>query len=56
MDRDPIEGIGKGQADMRPKGAKERLYDKVKLPLWAIDLIIGVLIVALVVVVIIGTR
>lgn len=56
VDRDPIEGIGKGQADMRPKGAKERLYDKVKLPLWAIDLIIGVLIVALVVVVIIGTR
>jgi hypothetical protein len=55
-DRDPMEGIGKGQDGGRVKGAKERLYDKVKLPLWAIDLIIGALIVALVVVVIIGTR
>ncbi len=39
-----------------PKGLKERLYDKVKLPLWSIDLLIVLLIIALVVVVILGTR
>lgn len=38
------------------KGFKERMYDKVKLPLWAIDLIIALLVLALVVVIIIGTR
>ncbi len=51
-----MEGIGKGQEEGRPKGAKERLYDKVKLPLWAIDLIIGALVIALIIVIIIGTR
>ncbi len=39
-----------------PKGLKERLYDKVKLPLWAVDLIIALLVIALITVVIIGTR
>ena len=52
----PIIGIGKSQDEEPPKGAKERLYDKVKLPLWAVDLIIGALVIALIAVVIIGTR
>ena len=39
-----------------PKGLKERLYDKVRLPLWVIDLIIALLVAALIAVVIIGTR
>lgn len=38
------------------KGFKERLYDKVKLPLWALDIIIGVLVVALIVSIYLGTR
>ena len=52
----PVKGIGKNQDEEPPKGAKERLYDKVKLPLWAVDLIIGLLVLALAAVVIIGTR
>ena len=52
----PVKGIGKNQDERPPKGAKERLYDKVKLPLWALDLIIGLLVLALIAVVTIGTR
>ena len=52
----PVIGIGKDQDEAPSKGAKERLYDKVKLPLWVVDLIIGALVVALIAVVIIGTR
>ncbi|MHC1787113.1 MAG: hypothetical protein AB9880_08655 [Christensenellales bacterium] len=55
-ERDPVAGIGKGQDEGPRKGAKERLYDKVKLPLWALDLIILALVAALVIVIIIGTR
>lgn len=39
-----------------PKGLKERLYDKVRLPLWAMDLIIALLITTLIAVIFIGTR
>lgn len=38
------------------KGLKERLYDRVRLPLWAIDGIIGLLVLALIVTIILGTR
>ena len=38
------------------KGFKERMYDKVKLPLWAVDLIIALLVVALAVAIYLGTR
>lgn len=42
--------------DTPPKGFKERLYDRVKIPLKALDLIIALLIIALIAVLIIGTR
>ena len=38
------------------KGLKERLYDRVRLPLWAIDGTIGLLVLALIVTIILGTR
>lgn len=47
---------GKEDPTPAPKGFKERMYDKVKLPLWAIDTLITVLVIALITVVIIGTR
>ena len=39
-----------------PKGFKERLYDRVKIPLRALDAIIIVLVIALIAVIITGTR
>ena len=39
-----------------PKGFKERLYDRVKIPLKALDVIITLLVIALIAVLIIGTR
>ena len=39
-----------------PKGFKERLYDRLKIPLRALDVIIIVLVIALIAVIIIGTR
>ena len=45
----------KGQ-ETPPKGLKERLYDKVKIPLKALDVIIALLVIALIAVIIIGTR
>lgn len=39
-----------------PKGFKERLYDRVKIPLKALDIIIALLVIALIAVLIIGTR
>ena len=42
--------------DTPPKGFKERLYDRVKIPLKALDLIIALLVIALIAVLIIGTR
>ena len=60
MMREPGEGLpGAGRGDTPappPKGLKERLYDKVKLPLWALDIIIALLVVALVVTFYLGTR
>ena len=47
---------GKEEPTPAPKGFKERMYDKVKLPLWAIDTAIAVLVLALIAVIIIGTR
>ena len=38
------------------KGFKERLYDRVKIPLKALDIIIALLVIALIAVLIIGTR
>ena len=59
--RDPKEDLpGAGRGDdnptPQPKGLKERLYDKVKLPLWAVDLIIALLVAALLVTIYLGTR
>ena len=52
-----LPGLSKeGEPSPPPKGLKERLYDRVKLPLWAIDLIIGLLVLALIVTIILGTR
>ena len=48
--------LAKGDEIPPPKGFKERMYDKVKLPLWALDAIIAVLILGLIAVIIIGTR
>ena len=45
----------KGQ-ETPPKGFKERLYDRVKIPLKALDIIINLLVIALIVVIILGTR
>ena len=42
--------------DTPPKGFKERLYDRVKIPLKALDVIITLLVIALIAVLIIGTR
>ena len=39
-----------------PKGFKERLYDRVNIPLKALDAIIALLVIALIAVLIIGTR
>ena len=47
---------GKDDPSPAPKGFKERMYDKVKLPIWAIDALIAVLVIALITVIIIGTR
>ena len=58
--RDPREGLpGAGREDSPAppvKGFKERMYDKVKLPLWAVDLIIALLVIALAVTLYLGTR
>ena len=45
----------KGQ-ETPPKDFKERLYDRVKIPLRVLDAIIIVLVIALIAVIIIGTR
>ena len=45
----------KGQ-ETPPKGFKERLYDRVKIPLKALDVIIALLVIALIAVIILGTR
>lgn len=39
-----------------PKGFKERLYDKIRIPLWALDVVIVLLFIALIAVIILGTR
>ena len=39
-----------------PKSFKELLYDRVKIPLKALDVIIALLVIALIAVLIIGTR
>lgn len=39
-----------------PKGFKERLYDRIRVPLWALDIVILLLFVALIAVIILGTR
>ena len=39
-----------------PHGFTERLYDRLKIPLRALDVIIIVLVIALIAVIIIGTR
>ena len=39
-----------------PKGFKECLYDRVKIPLKALDVIIALLVIALITVIILGTR
>ena len=46
----------KGLSPEPQKGFKERMYDRVKLPVWALDIIIGLLVVALIVAVYLGTR
>ena len=61
MMRDPKEGLpsaGRGDDSPTPppKGIKERLYDKVNLPLWAVDLIIALLVAALLLTIYLGTR
>ena len=38
----------------RQKPLKERIYDKVTIPVWALDVLIGGLVVALVAVIIFG--
>ena len=38
----------------RQKPLKERIYDKVTIPVWALDVLIGVLALALVAVIIFG--
>lgn len=38
----------------RQKPLKERVYDKVTIPVWALDVLIGVLVVALAAVIIFG--
>ena len=45
----------KGQ-ETPPKGFKECLYDRVKIPLKALDVIIALLVIALITVIILGTR
>lgn len=42
------------QAPREPANAKERLYEKLRMPLWVLDLIIAVLVIAFLVVVLIG--
>lgn len=39
-----------------PKGLKEKLYDHVRIPLWALDVAIVLLFAALITVIILGTR
>ena len=38
----------------KQKPLKERIYDKVTIPVWALDVLIGVLVIALVCVMIFG--
>ena len=38
----------------RQKPLKERIYDKVTIPVWALDVLIGALVLALVAVIIFG--
>ena len=42
------------QTPHEPANAKERLYEKLRMPLWVLDIIITVLVIALIVVVLIG--
>lgn len=36
------------------KNLKEQIYDKINIPVWALDILIGVLVAALVIVLIVG--
>ena len=36
------------------KNLKEQIYDKINIPVWALDILIGVLVAALVIVMIVG--
>ena len=51
-----MDTIGKDAETPAVKGYKERLYDKVKLPLWAIDVFIALAVLALIFALYIGTR
>ena len=39
-----------------PANLKERLYDKIRIPIWALDLIIGACLVGIVVCIVLGMR
>lgn len=57
LDPDPmVPDIAQDAQQEAPKGWKERMYDKVKLPLWALDVIIALLVLALAVSIYLGTR
>ena len=39
-----------------PQNLKERLYEKLRMPLWVLDLIIAALVIAFIVVVVVGRQ
>ena len=46
----------KSVADTPVKGLKERLYDRLAMPLWVLDLLIALLVGALLLALYLGTR
>lgn len=54
MKNEQVIAKNNGDEPKAPQNAKERFYEKLRMPLWLLDTIIVLLVVAIVVIVIIG--
>jgi len=54
LDPNQVITRGDGESPRVPRNAKERAYEKLRMPLWLLDSILVLLIIAAVVVVVIG--
>lgn len=53
---DPNQVITRGEpgGPQGPRNAKERIYEKLRMPIWLLDTILALLVVAVVVILVIG--